>query len=79
MREFLIRVTRKLLQLLAPETISPQADRVRELVEWANEVHAKLNGERKRHQVLNMLISEFPDVRKRDLAFEIEKVLQEIE
>ena len=34
------------------------------------------SGEYKRHWVYAQLIKEFPDVRKRDIAFAIEKVLQ---
>lgn len=35
-------------------------------------------GEAKRHNVYAQLIKEYPDVRKRDLAYAIEQVLQEL-
>lgn len=37
------------------------------------------NGEWKRHQVYARLVKEFPDRRKRDLAYLIESILQEQE
>ncbi len=54
----------------------PLMERTRELVTWAQTAkHA--SGEYKRHQVLAQLMKDFPDARQRDLAYAIERVMQE--
>ncbi len=74
MKKFLVRLLKAMLrELIQPH---PYEKRTLELVNWANEYHANVNGERKRHQVLNQLVMEFPAVRRRDLALAIEQVLQ---
>lgn len=87
MRAYLVRAVKWLLVKLAPEMELIIAEpavmgRVREVVKWAEEalhvVNGKIiSGERKRSQVLNKLIVEYPNIPIRDLAFLIERVLQE--
>jgi hypothetical protein len=79
MKAFLVKVLMwTLKQVVSPD---PRLVRVRELVVWANELRVRdqeVTGERKRHQVLNRLVEEFPDAKRRDLALMIEQVLQEV-
>jgi hypothetical protein len=72
MTQTLLRVLVKVVLYLAghPEVVA----RVRDLVATVN--HLDVNGERKRSQVLNALISEFPQTKEKDLAFLLELVLQ---
>lgn len=81
MKSFILKALKALIVYLegnpAPD---PKLFRVRELVVWADSIRLKdkeLSGERKRHQVINQLISEFPGVPTRDLSYLIEIVLQE--
>lgn len=76
MRAFIISLLKALLLKL--EVPSPRVARVRELVLWAEAEFPGFRGERLRHQVINKLRDEFPDVKARDLSFEIEQALQEL-
>lgn len=83
MRLWLVRVLLTLLRWL--EDADPKLTRTRALVMWADDLTAPMaarrgapvTGERKRAQVLSRLMTEFPDARVRDLAYLIERVLQE--
>lgn len=59
----------------------PVLARVKELVAeaeaWRDVRGKPMNGERKRSYAYNRLVSEFPNSRKRDLGYLIEKVLQD--
>jgi len=79
MRGLLVKGLEKLLRFL--KSYNPEYARAKELILWAETLrsHDKLvSGERKRNQVLNRLVSEFPDSRHKDLALLVEQVLQEI-
>lgn len=77
MKKYLLKIARFALRWLEDD---PRLGRVRELVAAAEGLTAKgqpVRGERKRNQVLNQLVTEFPDSRRRDLSYLIERVLQE--
>lgn len=82
MKSWLIRVLRALLTWLEPavEASETRADdavlAVARLLVQAQQSR-DASGENKRHQVYAALIKTFPDARKRDLGFAIERVLQE--
>lgn len=75
MRNYLISLLRRLLNLVDRE--DPQFARAATLVIWADTQFPNVRGERKKHQVLNKLATEFPYRRLRDLSYLIEKALQE--
>jgi hypothetical protein len=76
MRKWIIRALKWALR--AAEIADPRVKRAKELVIWADETFKGKSGERKRSQVLSKLAHEFPDVKLKDLAFLIEKAIQEI-
>jgi hypothetical protein len=83
-RPYLILFLKFLLRYLeGPTTPSPFEGRVRELVQWANTLERSRNrgplaGDDKRSQVLSKLRDEFPQTLTKDLAFAVERVLQEM-
>lgn len=60
---------------LAPPPVSPYWQLTRTLVLEAEKLGA--SGEYKRHQVYSKLQKAFPEALKRDLAYEIEQVIQD--
>jgi hypothetical protein len=81
MKKFLINLLQKALAMLGhAEPVDPKYDLVKGLVAWADTLNPPndfVTGERKRAQVLSKLIHEFPDEKPRNLAFLIEKVIQD--
>ena len=64
-------------EVIEPLPPDPVLERAREWVAWADGMAPGTDGEYKRHQVYARLIKAFPQSRKRDLAFAIERVMQE--
>ncbi len=75
MRNSIVNLLKWLLTML--EADNPTFVRANELVMWADVEYPNVRGERKRHQVINRLATEFPDRSLRYLAYQIEKALQE--
>ena len=76
MKKFLFELVMKLLPYIRPE----QGDlwkRAVELVKWAESLN--ISGDRKRSQVYNRLVAEFPDIAKRVIGLTIEQVVQELD
>lgn len=63
--------------VMVPELPNLFLDRVRALIARWDATLGPGFGEAKRHQVYAQLLKEYPDTRKRDLAFAIEQVLQD--
>lgn len=80
MKAYIVRLLRKLLNWLEAPADPVVLARVRELVSWAETLTVrgeKVSGERKRGQVINRLITEFPDIKASELSYLLELVLRE--